>query len=120
MMRHRVYRLGGRVSLLGLELADWFIILIAWLALKQLAGPLGSRLSLFIAGVGTFLAFRLWQRVKDAVPERFAAHLMVWMIEADVYCLGPDIHNAPLIVETKAAKRITAPEVAHDLTHAKR
>lgn len=98
MLRHRVYRLKSRLSLLGLELADWFVILAAWFALKQLAGTWGGRASLLIAALGTWLALRLWQRVKDAVPERFAAHLLAWLSEADVYRLGPDLEGAPLVV----------------------
>ncbi len=103
MLRHRVYRLKSKVSLLGLELIDWFVILVSWLLFKQgMTAPLGSRLSLLVAAIGTFLVFRLWQRVKDNVPERYAAHLMAWLTEADVYRLGPDIYNAPLIIRPPA------------------
>lgn len=99
MLRHRVYRLKTKVSLLGLELADWFVILLSWLLLKQgLNALVGERLSLLAAAIGTFLVFRLWQGLKDKVPEKFVLHLISWFAEADSYRLYPDFKTGPLTV----------------------
>jgi hypothetical protein len=112
MLRHRVYHLRSRVSLLGLELADWLVLLMSWLALKQgLVGVLGERFSLLAALLGTWTVLRLWQRVKDRVPERFAMHLMTWLGEADSYRLGPDLRGCPLVVR---------PAVPQETPHAPR
>ena len=102
MLRHRVYRLKTSVSLLGLELSDWVVLLLSWLSFKQsLTGLLGSRLSLLGAIIGTFLAFKLWQRIKDTMPDKFAVHLMTWLSEADSYRLYPDLKGSPFIVNVE-------------------
>lgn len=102
-MRHRVYRLRSKVSLLGLELSDWFVILLGWLVCKQFFGSfLGTRVSLLTAIVATFLVFKVWQRIKDNVPEKCAVHLAGWLSEADVYRVGPDTKNVPLVVHPEA------------------
>ena len=110
MVRHRVFRLKSKVSLLGLELTDWVVVLVSWLILKQiLAAPLGDRLSLLIAAIGTFLVFRLWQKVKDVMPEKYPMHLMTWLTEADVYRLSPDLKNVPLVVYPEALRKEITP-----------
>ena len=106
MSRHRIFRLKSRVSVLGLELVDWVVILVCWLVLKQtLTIPLGDRLSLLVAAIGTFLLFRLWQQVKDVMPDKYPSHLTTWLTEADVYRLSPDLKNAPLIVHPEVLGR---------------
>ena len=105
MVRHRVFRLKSRVSVLGLELSDWVVVLVSWLSLKQTLTPsLGDRLSLLIAAIGTFLVFKLWQRVKDVMPDKYPSHLMTWLTEADVYRLSPDLKNVPLVVYPEALR----------------
>lgn len=123
MLRHRIFRLKSKVSLLGLELTDWVVVLVSWLVLKQgLSGLLGDRLSLLIAATCTFAVFRLWQRIKDVMPDRYAFHLIAWLIEADVYRLSPDFKNAPLIVQpevlSKTRPTYFAKEVPDDLAPA--
>jgi len=122
MLRHRVFRLKSNVSLLGLELTDWLVVLVSWLVLKQgLSDLLGSRLSLLAAALGTFLVFKLWQRVKDRMPGKFAPHLMTWLTEADVYRSVPDLENTPLVVQFSFQPGNTHldKEVSHDVTTAK-
>ena len=103
MLRHRVFRLKSRVSVLGLELTDWVVILVSWLILKQTSTTLlGDRLSFLIAIIGTFLVFRLWQKVKDTMPDKYPFHLIGWLTEADVYRLSPDLKNVPLVVYPEA------------------
>ena len=105
MVRHRVFRLKSKVSVLGLEFTDWVVVLLSWLILKQLlATPLGDRLSLLVAAIGTFLVFRLWQKVKDVMPDKYPLHLMAWLTEADVYRLSPDLKNVPLVVYPEALR----------------
>lgn len=85
---------------MGLELTDWFVILFSWLTLKQsFTILLGERLSLLLAVLGTFILFRIWQRLKDKTPDKFVPHLMNWLSEADSYSLLPDTVNAPLTVK---------------------
>ena len=111
-MRHRVYRLRSRVSLMGLELTDWFVILLSWLVCKQFFSSfLGVRLSLLTAIIATFLVFKGWQGVKDNVPDKYATHLASWLTEADIYRLKPDTKNVPPVVypEALAGFRSTTP-----------
>lgn len=123
-MRHRVYRLKNKVSLMGLELTDWFVVLLSWLVFKQILGSLlGARLGLLVAIIGTFLVFKVWQRVKDTIPDQYFLHLMAWLTEADVYCLKPDRKNVPLVVYPEALKTLSlednqktlTKEVSHDV-----
>ena len=119
MLRHRIFRLKSKVSLLGLELTDWVIVLVSWLVLKQgLSDPLGDRLSLLVAALGTFIAFRLWQQVKDVMPDKYPFHLMSWLTEADIYRLSPDLKNAPLLVHPEALKKYPPEKSVREVSNA--
>ena len=95
---------------MGLELTDWFVILLSWLVCKQFFSSfLGVRTSLLTAIIATFLVFKVWQRIKDNVPDKYASHLAGWLSEADIYRVGPDTKNVPLVVHPEAMADIQSP-----------
>ncbi len=98
---------------MGLELTDWFVILLSWLVCKQFFSSfLGVRISLLTAIIATFLVFKVWQRIKDHVPDKYASHLAGWLSEADIYCVGPDTKNVPLVVHPEAFTNVQSPTLS--------
>ena len=95
---------------MGLELTDWFVVLLSWLVCKQFFSSfLGVRISLLTAIIATFLVFKVWQRIKDNVPDKYASHLVSWLTEADIYRTGPDTKNVPLVVHPEAFTNVQSP-----------
>ena len=113
-VRHRVYRLRNRLTLLGLDLADWGVVVGTWLTALQTLGPLfGGRGRLLVAVLATFGVFRAWASLKDRVPEKFAIHLVFWLAEREINHVRPDPALAPVIVDPA---RIRALETPHHRT----
>lgn len=109
-MRHRVYKLRNRLTLLGLDLADWGVVVGSWLLALQTVGPLvGGRGRLLVAVVVTVLAYRGWVTLKDRVPERFAIHLLLWLAEREVNRVTPDPQLFPVIVDPSRVRAYESP-----------
>jgi hypothetical protein len=97
--RHRIFRLDARLSLMGMEVDDWFVLLGGWVVMLQVAGLfLGPRPRLVIATAVSGLLFLAYRRLKDRLPGKFARHLVDYMMEADAYRVTPDEVNVPYIV----------------------
>lgn len=99
MERHRLFHLETALSLMGLELDDWIVILGSWILALQLAGlALPPRPRLLIATLFAGSGFLIYRRIKDRVPQRFLRHLLSYLTEADTYRAIPDTHNLPSTV----------------------
>jgi uncharacterized ion transporter superfamily protein YfcC len=100
-MKRRIYKLGTKFTMLGLDPADWGILFGTFAASLQLFQGTGNRLSLLIAIVCTAIVFFIWHLVKDKVPEKFMNHLFTWLGEPEVYKVVQDTRNVPLVVDFK-------------------
>jgi hypothetical protein len=100
-MKRRIYKLGTKFTMLGLDPADWGILFGTFAGSLQLFQGTGNRLSLLIAIVCTSLVFFVWTLVKDKVPEKFMDHLFALLGEPEVYKVVQDTRNVPLVVDFK-------------------
>lgn len=99
MARHRLFNLETTLSLMGLEVDDWIIIVGSWTLMLQLFGLLLTpRPRLLVATLVAGMVFMLHRRLKDRVPQKFARHLLTHIKEADIYHVVPDTHNLPHVV----------------------
>ncbi len=94
-----MFRLDTALSLMGLEVDDWVVILASWtLALQAFGLVLAPRPRLLFATVVAGVGFLLYRRLKDRVPRRFFRHLMGYLKEADTYRAIADTQNVPSVV----------------------
>jgi len=94
MDRHRLFTLETTLSLMGLEVDDWIVVLGGWTLALQLAGfMLPPRPRLLIATLVAGIGFLVYRRLKDRVPQKFFRHLLTYLTEADTYRAFPDVHN---------------------------
>lgn len=99
-MRHRIFELHHGVSLLGLKPQDLVVLYFSYVLGLQVFGALFSgRSRVLFAALFILLTFKMWQRLRDKLPDKFFAHLMRWLSEAEVYAPTPDVHAVPLIVD---------------------
>ena len=105
MMHHRVYKLTHGVSLLGLRPQDFVVILFSVIiGLNVLGALFPGYLRLVVAAAFIFLTFKVWQSLRDRLPEHYFSHLFRWLSEPEVYRPSPDLRAIPLIVDPKAAR----------------
>jgi hypothetical protein len=118
-MTHRLYKLTHGVSLLGLKPQDLVILYLAYMLGFQLLGPLfPGRGRVVFAVVFILIVFKLWQALRDKLPEKFFQHLAMWLSEPEVYRAGPDHQALPLMVDpvkVREARRVTARPVRRQL-----
>ena len=105
MMYHRVYQLTHGVSLLGLRPQDFAVILFSFVVGLNVIGALfPGYLRLVIAAAFIFLTFKVWQSLRDRVPDKYLLHLFRWLSEPEVYRAGPDFRAIPLEVNPKTVR----------------
>jgi hypothetical protein len=109
-MRHKVFRLNSKLSIMGLEMTDLMVLFATWMVSLQILGSfIHPRARLIFACIVTIVALKLWQRVKDKVPDKFGSHLMSWITETETYTVAPDTEQHPLIVDhAKVLKKAPA------------
>jgi len=106
MERHRLFKLETALSLMGLEVDDWIIIVGSWTLILQVFGLiLTPRPRLLAATFMAGITFLIHRHLKDRVPQRFARHLLRYLTEADTYRVTADVHNLPHVVETHSTAR---------------
>lgn len=106
MERHRLFNLETALSLMGLEVDDWIIIVGSWTLMLQLFGlVLTPRPRLLVATLVAGMVFLLHRRLKDRVPQKFARHLLTYLNEADAYRVVPDTYNLPHVVAMNRTPR---------------
>ncbi len=102
--RHPIYRkLDAPVTLLGVELEDWFGLGVAFVVLSRAAdlivgGVLGwPRAEAGASLVATGVVFLVWRRVRERAPRHFLRHLLEYLGEPQAYVLGPDEDANPYV-----------------------
>jgi hypothetical protein len=112
-MVHRLYKLDHGVSLLGLKPQDMIVLYGAFMIGFQLLGGLfPGRFRIVFAVLFVFMVFKLWQALRDRLPEKFFLHLALWLSEPEVYRPTPERQALPLVVDPvriAAARRVEAP-----------
>ncbi len=99
-MRHKVYRLGAKLSIMGLEIPDLMVLFSTWMVSLQVLGAfVHPRARFLFACLVTFIVLKVWQGVKDKVPDKFGGHLMSWITETETYSVAPDTEQHPLVVD---------------------
>jgi hypothetical protein len=107
-MKRRIYKLKTNFTLLGMDGADWGILIGTFaFSINFLQSTLGSKAALFFSIVCTALVYFVWHLVKDKVPERFMKHFFSWLAEPEVYRVMPDTKNIPLVVNFKKAQTVS-------------
>ncbi len=102
--RHPIYRkLDAPVTLLGVELEDWFGLGVAFVVLSRLSdlvvgGVLGwPRAEAGVSALATGVLFLAWRRVRERTPRHFMRHLLDYLGEPDAYALVPDQDANPYV-----------------------
>lgn len=112
-MVHRLYKLDHGVSLLGLKPQDLIVLYGAFMVGFQLLGGIfPGRLRIVFAVLFIFVVFKLWQALRDRLPEKFFLHLALWLSEPEVYRPTPEQRALPLVVDPvriDAARRVEVP-----------
>jgi len=103
--QHPIYRkLDAPVTVLGVELEDWFGIGIAFVVLSRVSDlVVGKLLGLPRAeagasALGTGLMFFVWRRVRDRAPRNFLRHLLEYLAESEVYAVTHDEDANPYVL----------------------
>jgi len=102
---HPIYRkLDAPVTLLGIELEDWFGLGVGFVVLSRMSdlvvgGMLGwPRAEAGVSALGTGLLFLMWRRVRERTPRHFLRHLLEYLGEPDTYALLPDQDVNPYVL----------------------
>lgn len=107
-MKHRLYKLESKFTILGMGWFDWCVILGSFMFGIQFLGALAHpKLQLVIGLLTTAFVYWAWHLVKDKVPDKFPEHFIGWIGEPEVYRCVPDTQNVPLVVDftqVRAAK----------------
>jgi hypothetical protein len=103
--RHPVYRkLDAPVTVLGVDLEDWFGLGVAFIAFSRvsdlLVGQLlhAPRAEAPVSACATGVVFACWRRVRERTPRHFLRHLLVYLAEPDAYVLGSDPDSNPYVI----------------------
>jgi hypothetical protein len=103
--QHPIYRkLDSAVTVLGVELEDWFGLGVAFVILSRISDLFVGRVlgipraEAVVSVFTTGLFFFLWRRVRERAPRHFVRHLLEYLAEPDVYILGPDQDVNPYVV----------------------
>lgn len=102
---HPIYRkLDAPVTLLGVELEDWFGLGVGFVILSRISdlvvgGVLGwPRAEAGVSALATGLLFLVWRRVRERTPRHFMRHLLEYLGEPDAYALVPDQDVNPYVL----------------------
>ncbi|HKV45576.1 MAG TPA: hypothetical protein VJT32_13025 [bacterium] len=102
--QHPVFRkLDAAVTVLGVELEDWFGLGVAFVILSRLSDLLVGqvlgipRAEAGVSALATGVVFLLWRRVRERTPRHFVRHLIDFLGEPDVYAVTPDTDANPYV-----------------------
>ena len=99
-MRHRLYKLETKFTILGMGMFDLGVTLGAFIfSIQILSVAVHPRLQLVLAIIITAVVYWAWHLVKDKVPDKFPEHFMTWLGEPEVYRCVPDTENVPLVID---------------------
>lgn len=99
-MKHRLYKLESKFTVLGMGWLDWAVILGTFVFSVQVLGAFATpRLKFFLCLLVTAFVYWAWFLIKDKVPDKFPEHFVVWLGEPEVYRCVPDTKNVPLVVD---------------------
>jgi uncharacterized membrane protein YccC len=103
--QHPVYRkLDAAVTILGIDLEDWFGLGVAFIAVSRASDlVVGHLLGLpraeaMASALATGVMFLFWRRVRERTPRHFIRHLLGYLSEAEGYLLTPDQDANPYVV----------------------
>jgi len=102
--QHPVYRkLDASVTLLGVELEDWFGIGVAFVLLSRVSDLIVGgmfRWPRAEAGVSVLLTgavFVAWRRIRERAPRHYLRHLLEYLGEPHAYVLEQDRDVNPYV-----------------------
>lgn len=111
-MYHRVYTLTHGISLLGLRPQDLIVIFFSFtLGLNVIGALFPGYLRLVAAAAFILLTFKVWQSLRDRMPDKYLLHLFRWLSEPEVYRASPDCSATPLILTGRDVGKITGHNV---------
>lgn len=103
--RHPVFRkLDAPVTVLGIELEDWFGLGVVFVVLSRFAdllvgGVLGwPRAEAAASALATGVVFVAWRRVRERTPRHFLRHLLEYLGEPPAYVLTADQDANPYVI----------------------
>ncbi len=103
--QHPVYRkLDAAVTVLGIDLEDWFGLGVAFIVFSRLSELVVGRLlgvprgEAVVSALATGVVFVLWRRVRERAPRHFVRHLLGYLSESDGYLVIPDQDANPYVV----------------------
>lgn len=103
--QHPVYRkLDAPVTILGIDLEDWFGLGVAFILLSRVSDLVVGRLlgapraEALVSALTTGVVFMLWRRVRERAPRHFVRHLLGYLSEPDAYLVTPDGETNPYVV----------------------
>jgi hypothetical protein len=103
--QHPVYRkLDAAVTVLGIDLEDWFGLGVAFIVLSRISELVVGRLlglprgEAAVSALATGMIFVLWRRVRERAPRHFVRHLLGYLSEPDGYLVIPDQDANPYVV----------------------
>lgn len=105
-MNHRIYKLTHRVSLMGFRPQDMIVLYVSYMLGFQIIGSaFPGRGRILFAIVFIVITFQAWQLIRDKLPDRFFAHLFLWLSEPEIHHAGADTHAIPLVVDPERIKQ---------------
>jgi hypothetical protein len=103
--QHPVYRkLDAAVTVLGIDLEDWFGLGVAFIVFSRLSELVVGRLfgipraEAVVSALATGAIFVLWRRVRERAPRHFMRHFLGYLSEPDGYLAIPDQDANPYVV----------------------
>ena len=103
--RHPIYRkLESPVTLLGVELEDWFGLGVAFIILSRASDLIVGhvlgwpRAEAGVSALCTGVLFLLWRRVRERTPRHFLRHLLEYIGEPHAYALDHDLDANPYVM----------------------
>ena len=113
-MKHRLYKLESKFTILGMSAVDWGVILGTFIFSTQVLGIFAPpRLKLFLCLFIVALVYWGWYLLKDKIPDKFAEHFIIWLGEPEVYRCVPDTDNVPLVVDHAQVRPRNTGRFAH-------
>ena len=113
-MKHRLYKLESKFTIMGMGWFDWCVLLGSFMFGIQVLGAIAHpKLQLVIGLLTAAFGYWAWHLVKDKVPDKFPEHFMEWLSEPEVYRCVPDTQNVPLVVDFEQVRNVKHGEPEH-------
>ena len=103
--QHPVFRkLDAAITVLGIDLEDWFGLGVAFIVLSRLSELVVGRLlgmprgEAVVSALATGVVFVCWRRVRERAPRHYVRHLLAYLSEPDGYLVIPDQDANPFVV----------------------